>query len=420
MAGILRLYVIREVITPTVMALITITMILVVREIYKLVDMIMQPGVGAGQVLRLFGSLLPSVMIFCAPMAVLAGVIIGIGRMAMDREILAMRASGINLLSVFAPALALAFASSIVLLYLSASFVPRSLTGMISQVAQLSRVVITSLEPGRFHDSGKIGLGKDDFVLYFREHEPDRQGMRGIVMKTEDYSLLDADADQIERGSRSTAPVRIEPRMFPPNMAETGESRVVAEGLIRRGRDRDLTMIFANRGRIETGIDETDQDGVKRLSLLMTLEDGSMHMRTADSREPFYVVYRFDEARLYRVREQALERGVRTLTNAQLRAQLDTWGGRALREIVERYARGFAFFVFALVGVPLAIHTRIGGRSWAILLAIVLLLVYFVLTQFGLTLIDQKRTLAGIAMACLPNLLFTGVGIALWWHTLRS
>ncbi len=423
MARILRLYVIREILTPTVMALVTITLMLIMREIYQLVDLIMQPGVSLRQVLGVMGSLLPSVLIFCAPMAILIGVIIGVGRMVLDREILAMRASGLNLLSVFAPTLGLAAVASLLILFLSATYIPHTIVRMLNHLEDLTRAVITSLEPGRFYESDKLGLGKgakDEFILYFREYEPDRQGMRGIVLKLEADNLNLLDEQNFGRPgeeSEQTNPLPVSDAMFPADL--TGEERAYAAELAAAGRDHDLTTVFASSGRIDVGIRDSESDGAKKLSLLLTLKNGSMHQKSADSTNPQYITSQFEDFEMFQMREAAIQKEARALTNLELRSDLQGWAGSAMREIVDRQARGWAFFVFTLIGIPLAIRTRLGGKSWAILLAIMLMLVYFVLMQMGLTMIDNGKPL-GIAVAFLPNLLFLMVGVVLWWQTLRS
>ena len=93
MARILRWYMIREVAMPTLLALFTITFILLIRVIFDMINLVLQPGISAWQVGGVLLSSLPSILTFAAPMAILIGCLIGVGRLTLDREILAIRAN---------------------------------------------------------------------------------------------------------------------------------------------------------------------------------------------------------------------------------------------------------------------------------------------------------------------------------------
>jgi lipopolysaccharide export LptBFGC system permease protein LptF len=76
-------------------------------------------------------------------------------------------------------------------------------------------------------------------------------------------------------------------------------------------------------------------------------------------------------------------------------------------------------FVFMLVGIPLAIWIRPSGKSWSILIAIALMLIYYLILNMGLSMVKGGVPL-GSLVAFSPNLLFGVLGAGLWWQTLRS
>ena len=88
---------------------------------------------------------------------------------------------------------------------------------------------------------------------------------------------------------------------------------------------------------------------------------------------------------------------------------------RFLIELHTRYAYPTACLVLMLVGVPLGVVSRRGGKSSGIVFTILLVLLYYVLSYTGIALSKQNKLppFLGVWMA---NLLFAGVGIFLLWQ----
>ena len=90
-------YIAAEVIGPFVMGVGLLTFALVTGKLLKLTEMVVNHGVGLGQVMSLIGYIMPAFLELTFPMAVLLGVLLGFGRMSGDRELIAARACGISL-----------------------------------------------------------------------------------------------------------------------------------------------------------------------------------------------------------------------------------------------------------------------------------------------------------------------------------
>src|SRR5712692_9300036 len=71
-------------------------------------------------------ALIPNVLVFTLPMAVLAGVIIGFARMGSDSELVAMRAAGIGTWSMLWPALVIGFSVTALTTYLHMKEAPEA------------------------------------------------------------------------------------------------------------------------------------------------------------------------------------------------------------------------------------------------------------------------------------------------------
>lgn len=467
MARILRFYVIRAIVTPTVMALLTITFILMVEQINNMIDLIMQPGVTLGQVMGILVAFLPSMIVFAAPMAVLVGTMIGIGRLVMDREVLAMRASGLNLLSVFAPTLIGALLISGSIMILTRNAVPHSLNTAITRTTDLSYAWINTLKAGQKYTSEDLKMKNANFLIYFQQRDEKLHEMKDIfiklnpektnVIKTEkkgeekdgkdskDKDSKDKDAKDKDKEKEKELAAADRPTstsaevaalvkqlhasgLLPSSISDIQYNEELGEDLTADRRDNDVMTIFSQSGRIISDLEHSD-DGKIRLLFQLGLKNGSLHLKSKDPAKRQYVMFRFANTTFTQTRDEPMTKETKMQSNRELRDQiaseLEDGGepnrkvGKARAELTERNAMPLAFFVFMLVGVPLAIRVRTGGKSWAILLAIGMMLVYFVLMQMGLAMVEEHRPL-GAALAFFPNLLFIALGSLLWWQTLRS
>ncbi len=90
------------------MGLGTLTFALVVARLLKLIEMVVNHGVGLGDVMGLIGYIMPGFLELSFPMAILLGVMLGFGRMSGDHELTAARACGIGLHRLAVPVLAMA------------------------------------------------------------------------------------------------------------------------------------------------------------------------------------------------------------------------------------------------------------------------------------------------------------------------
>src|SRR5262249_61499345 len=98
-------YVLKTIFPYGLPALVLLTAILFVQQTGRYFDSVLHGVMPAGFVYGLALSLLPAVLVFTIPMAVLCGTIIGLGRMSSDSELIAMRAAGVRTWRTLWPAL---------------------------------------------------------------------------------------------------------------------------------------------------------------------------------------------------------------------------------------------------------------------------------------------------------------------------
>src|SRR5262245_41117630 len=108
MLRILDRYVLREVMMPFLLALLLLTFALEIPPILEQGEMLIAQGASWDVVIRVLATLVPQSLGVTIPMALLVGVLIALGRLAADREIVAMDACGVGPLQVLRPLLILA------------------------------------------------------------------------------------------------------------------------------------------------------------------------------------------------------------------------------------------------------------------------------------------------------------------------
>src|SRR5579864_8752381 len=116
-------YITREVASHAILGLAVFTFVFFVPQLVRLMDLIVRHSGGTWTVAKLFLCSLPPVLTFTLPMAVLVGVLIGLGRFSADSEIVALHACGISLRRLLLPigfvALGCSFVTLLITFWLS-------------------------------------------------------------------------------------------------------------------------------------------------------------------------------------------------------------------------------------------------------------------------------------------------------------
>src|SRR2546428_672159 len=100
-------YIFKEILFPTLIALVALTFVAFTREIGGLLEVIVRQSATMSEIWAISVAILPNVLTFTIPMAVLVGILTGFGRMSSDSEAIAFRASGISMTRLLSPVLLL-------------------------------------------------------------------------------------------------------------------------------------------------------------------------------------------------------------------------------------------------------------------------------------------------------------------------
>ena len=90
-SGILSRYIFKELLWPFLLALLVFSSVALMTSIIDLMDLIFNKGISPARVLMFIIYLLPSLLIYTVPMSVMLAVLIALGRLSADTEIIALK-----------------------------------------------------------------------------------------------------------------------------------------------------------------------------------------------------------------------------------------------------------------------------------------------------------------------------------------
>ncbi|MBZ5696488.1 MAG: LptF/LptG family permease [Acidobacteriia bacterium] len=357
-------YICREVISHAFLGLAVFTFVFFVPQLVRLMDLIVRHSGGIGTVALLFLCTLPPVLGFTLPMGILVGVLIGLGRLSADSEIVALHASGISLRRLLLPIGFVALAATAATLATTFWLSPASLRTLRRLEAQiLSSQAPFAVQPRVFDERFPR------FILYVQDVEAAATRWRGVFLA----STGDATA-----------------RLVPRSAGRSQQAITIAEdAMIIAGPSRgQLELHFGSGSTHEYDPRNPDQYNVTTFGetdLPVDISGATSPQRTA----PLSLA------------EQS--------AGALLAASGPNWR-EARVEFQRRIAFPAACLVFALLGVPIGVRPRRGGRAAGLVLTLILIGGYYLLFVSGDHLAAQGRVppWAGVWAA---NIVATVVGL---------
>src|SRR5450755_3127126 len=123
---ILTRYIFKEMLGPTALGFAFYTFIILMKNLFDFAGMIIKRSLPGSTVARLLYLSLPHIVVLTVPMSLLFGILIAIGRLSSDSEIIAMRALGISTRTIYRPVFFFSFLVFLINLYLINIVMPRS------------------------------------------------------------------------------------------------------------------------------------------------------------------------------------------------------------------------------------------------------------------------------------------------------
>ena len=121
---ILRNYILKECLQPFILSISVLTSVFLLGYLPQLANKVINNGVSLAAMGQVFLYYIPILLGYTLPIACLITVILALGHMSAENEILAMRASGIHLLRLLAPLTVVGIALCLVVYILNDRIIP--------------------------------------------------------------------------------------------------------------------------------------------------------------------------------------------------------------------------------------------------------------------------------------------------------
>ncbi|MGH9775516.1 MAG: LPS export ABC transporter permease LptF [Candidatus Acidiferrales bacterium] len=323
---ILDRYVLREVLSYSLLGLVVFTFIFFVPQLVHLMELIVRHSGSAREIALLFACSLPGILIFTLPMAALVGVLIGLGRLSADSEIVALHACGIGTRRLLVPIGALAVAFTIITLSSTFWLGPAARRTYRSAEEHLSTGQASyAVQPRVFDERFP------HWVLYVKDVDAAASRWNGIFLTESD--------------------------------AAAGSHLTLAEDAI--------VLTEANEGKLQ-----------------LHLSSGSTH--EFDAADPnHYNVTTFGTSDMAldltsnKTQTAAVVSDAERSVSELLSEQGPGWRDARI-EFERRIAFPAACLVFALLGVPLGVRPRRGGRAMGFVVTLLLICCYYLVYVTGI------------------------------------
>ena len=360
MFRIIDRYVVRETLSPILLSLLVFTFLLLIPPIMRDARDLIAKGVDGWTIAELMLWLVPQGLGITIPVAVLVGLLMGLGRLSGDREIVVMQACGVSTFRLLRPVLALALAAAAATCY--------TLVVLLPDANQAYREIVDRNVAAATENDVKARVfyqGLPGMVLYVSEVDLQGTGWSGVFL--------------------AQTPADGAPRIYVAD-----EGRIVLD--------------LANR----------------QVDIVLTA--GAVH--EVDPADPFtYNVNRFDETVLgldfdevFPVR--GVLRGPNEMTIAELRARAAELVASELpahNEIMalhQKFSFPVACLVFAFIGLALGVTTRRDGKLASFALGIGVIFAYYIL-WFGGQGLAKSALLSPHWAVWICNIMLGAFGVAL-------
>ncbi len=151
---ILRNYFLKEFISHIVLALAILTFVMMLGNLVKIADMIINKGVDIFSVMKVFIFLTPYLLTYTLPVASLAATLLSLGRFSSDNEIVTIKASGVNIFNLILPILTVGLILSLVLVIFNDRVIPYAHFASRKTLIEVGiKNPTAALEPGVFINS---------------------------------------------------------------------------------------------------------------------------------------------------------------------------------------------------------------------------------------------------------------------------
>jgi LPS export ABC transporter permease LptF/LPS export ABC transporter permease LptG len=360
---ILTRYILREVTAHALIGVAVFTFVLFTRDLGQILELVVRNSAPLPSVAQVFFFIIPVTLTISIPAGVLVGILIGLSRLAADSEITAMRASGIGIWSFLRIVSIFAVAAWILALFNGLYIAPQSQAAMVHLQDRLK--------------SSQASFEVQPRVFY--------EGFPGLVLYVQNVKAA--------QGAAIWKGVFIADTSTPssPRITLAQQGILVSEGPetlhlhLTDGETHEIDPKVTDHYQIST-FEQTD------------IPIPVPQAESAKEQEPTPV----SQMGTWELWRQAKH---------QKDPALARWD---LIEFHRRFALPTACLVLALVGIPLGLSSKKGGKSTGFVLTILLVFAYYSASLVGVSLARQGRVSPGFGAWLADIVFFLGGAFLLW------
>lgn len=356
-------YILKEVLSHGLIGVAVFTFVIFMRDVSKILELVVRNSAPVPSVAQLFFLTLPTAFTVTIPMGVLVGILIGLSRMASDSEVTAMRASGVSVRTFLKIISIFGVAAWLLALFNTTVLAPKSAAAL----ANLEKSMASS----------QLSFEVQPRVFY--------EDFKNLVLYVEDVTTASGAA--------------VWKNVFLADIGTPGAPKITIakEAIVSSGGQNSIRLHLINGETHEGNARAPDEYTISTFSETDTVLTLPPVPRPAQEAVPV-------------AQQSTPDLLAQSRTAAKDQARL-YW-----IEFNRRLALPTACVVLVLIGIPLGLSARKGGKGAGFVLTIVLVFLYYFLYGAGLSLARGGKTppLLGVWMA---NIIFAIVGFLLLWRT---
>jgi lipopolysaccharide export system permease protein len=437
---ILSKYIVKEHISPFIMALFILLFVLLTNFLLKSIDKFLGKGLDMFLLGEFMFLNLAWILALAVPMAVLVATLMAFGRLSSDNEITAMRSSGTGFLQLLLPAIGFGTVITILMIIFNNFALPEMNHKARLLSSDLSRKrPDLEFEVGYFIDTlpeNNILLGgrKDDLftdIIIFNKATDISQrtvtAREGTIETLEDGVLLNLTDGVIhELSTRNNEYRQIFFDHYQVIIPVDNLSLNRRDSSIRGDREMNYTMMKNKitsfhkkvenvRARVENRL---SKEALIHIPTYSTLEEINLHLEKFEAVVIDSLInIAPKKVDTFKRRMKNLKRGIQSdfsLINSYLRSI-----NKYTVELHKKFSIPLASLVFILIGAPLGIMARKGGFTISMAFSLGFFIIYWAFLIAGEEFADRGSLSPALAM-WLPNLILGVLGIFLCYRTSRE
>ena len=361
---ILRNYILKEFFHSFTISIVVFTFVLLIGNIIRLADLLINKGVDIFSILKLFLYLVPWLLSFTLPIAALTAVVLTFGRFSSDGELTAMKASGVSFYRIAFPVLMVGAIFSFASFFINDQ--------ISSNASFASRRVIKEIgikRPTAYLEEGTFIRGIENYVIFIYE-------IRGNRLKNI--------------------------RIYQPQEGKPTRTIVAESGEINSNQERNLMELRLYNGTSEEP-SPTEPDTFYKLNF-----------------KTYYMS--LDLSKVFN--KEKIQKKAREMTISELTQEINSFVKQKIDptalwvEIYKKINMSAASFILILIGMPLGIRSHRSEKSIGFGISLIIFAVYWGLFLGGIAM-SLKGTLPPSLGTSLPNIVFLILGIFSFISTAR-